>query len=250
MDAASDSWCGLDENSGSTGWMTPLTGVLFDWRGTLVTVLEPHEWAREALTLLGRAADDDSTAALWDAIRSAAGHPDRLSSPECDTSKATHRRIYYDVFADAGLDADLADALYAVESDASYNEFAVDVGPTIRRLAAAGVKVGVVSDIHFDLRPVFAAQGLDTSIDAFVLSYEHGVQKPDPAFFEVALETLGTTAQETLMVGDRASHDGAAIALGIATLLVPPLTDVHQTRLHLVEGILAANAREQRARDG
>ena len=158
---------------------------------------------------------------------------------------ATHRRIYYDVFADAGLDAELADALYAVEADPSYNEFALDAAPTIRRLAAAGMKVGVISDIHFDLRPSFAAQGLDDSIDAFVLSYEHGVQKPDPAIFEIALEKLGTTAQETLMVGDRASHDGAAVAMGIATLLLPPLTDIHQARLHLVDGIVAANSRGQ-----
>lgn len=225
--------------------MTPLSGVLFDWRGTLVTVLDPQDWAREALNRLGRSADDDAAAALWDAIRSAAGHPDRLASPDCDTSVATHRRIYYDVFTDAGVDADLADALYAVESDASYNEFAVDAGPTIGRLAAAGVKVGVISDIHFDLRPVFAAQGLDTSIDAFVLSYEHGVQKPDPAFFEIALEKLGTTPHETLMVGDRASHDGAAVALGTTTLLLPPLTDIHHTRLQLVDGILAANSSGQ-----
>lgn len=225
--------------------MTPLSGVLFDWRGTLVTVLDPRDWAREALNLLGRPADDGATAALWGAIRSAAGHPDRLAAPDCDTSMATHRRTYYDVFTDAGLDAELADALYAVESDPSFNEFALDAAPTIRRLAAAGMKVGVVSDIHFDLRPSFAAQGLDDSIDAFVLSYEHGVQKPDPAIFEIALEKLGTTPQETLMVGDRASHDGAAVAMGIATLLLPPLTDAHQTRLHLVDAIVAANSHGQ-----
>jgi FMN phosphatase YigB (HAD superfamily) len=218
-----------------------MSGVLFDWRGTLVTVLDPRDWAREALNLLGRAADDDAAAVLWDAIRSAAGHPDRLVSPDCDTSMSTHRRTYYEVFTDAGLDDELADALYAIESDPSHNEFALDVAPTIRRLAAAGIKVGVISDIHFDLRPAFAAQGLDTSIDAFVLSFEHGVQKPDPAIFEIALEKLGTTPQETLMVGDRASHDGAAVALGIATLLLPPLTDIRQTRLHLVDGIVAAN---------
>jgi hypothetical protein len=31
--------------------MTPLAGVLFDWRGTLVTVLDGCDWAREALHL-------------------------------------------------------------------------------------------------------------------------------------------------------------------------------------------------------
>ncbi|MCW2559952.1 MAG: hypothetical protein JWP55_3916 [Mycobacterium sp.] len=49
------------------------------------------------------------------------------------------------------------------------------------------------------------------------------------------------------MVGDRASHDGAAVALGIATLLLPPLTDIHQARFHLVDGILATNSVRQEA---
>lgn len=129
--------------------MTPLSGVLFDWRGTLVTVLDGCDWAREALHLLGRPADDGATAVLWDAIRSAAGHPDRLASPDCDTSMATHRRTYYAVFADAGFNGELADALYAVESDPSFNEFALDVAPTIRRLAGAGINVGVISTSIF-----------------------------------------------------------------------------------------------------
>jgi hypothetical protein len=49
------------------------------------------------------------------------------------------------------------------------------------------------------------------------------------------------------MVGDRASHDGAAVSLGIVTLLLPPLTYIHQARLHLVDGILAANSLGQQA---
>jgi FMN phosphatase YigB (HAD superfamily) len=35
---------------------------------------------------------------------------------------------------------------------------------------------------------------------------------------------------ETLMVGDRASHDGAAVDVGIPTLLLPTLTDVNDQR--------------------
>ena len=54
------------------------------------------------------------------------------------------------------------------------------------------------------------------------MSAAHGVQKPDPRIFELALEALGAGAPETLMVGDRASHDGGAAAAGIATLILPP----------------------------
>ena len=81
--------------------------------------------------------------------------------------------------------------------------------------------MAVVSDIHFDLRPEFAGAGLGDFVDAFVLSFEHGVQKPDRRIFEIALDALAVDAPDALMVGDRASHDGAAIGAGIATWLLP-----------------------------
>jgi FMN phosphatase YigB (HAD superfamily) len=48
------------------------------------------------------------------------------------------------------------------------------------------------------------------------------VQKPDQAIFEIALRELDAVPEETLMVGDRASHDGGAAAAGITTLLLAP----------------------------
>ncbi len=43
--------------------------------------------------------------------------------------------------------------------------------------------VAVVSNIGFDLRPLCAALGFAELVDAFVLSYEVGRCKPDPAIF-------------------------------------------------------------------
>ncbi|MQY22498.1 Phosphoglycolate phosphatase [Nocardia sp. RB20] len=149
-------------------------------------------------------------------------------------SAERHRETYYSVFADAGLDIGVADALFAVDSDPGYNVFADDAVETIHGLREFGCKIGVLSNIHFDIRPVFAEVGLLGAIDAVVLSGELGVQKPDPAIFRVALEMLGTRAGETLMVGDRAGRDGVAVEVGMPTLLVPPLTDPRQRRLHLV----------------
>jgi HAD superfamily hydrolase (TIGR01549 family) len=96
------------------------------------------------------------------------------------------------------------------------------------------VRVGIVSDIHFDLRPVFAEAGLADVVDCFVLSFEQGVQKPNPQIFRVALDRLGVEPPDALMVGDRASHDGGAVELGIPTVLVPELTTTSQRRLSVV----------------
>ncbi|GAA2790200.1 hypothetical protein GCM10010441_14210 [Kitasatospora paracochleata] len=132
------------------------------------------------------------------------------------------------------MDSVLADAMYETLSDAADNLFAADVAPTLMALKAAGLKVAVVSDIHVDIRPAFLKAGLDTYVDDYVLSFEHGTCKPDPAIFRTALDRLGVQPSEALMVGDRSGHDGAAVEAGVTTLLVPPLTDVAEKRLHLV----------------
>ncbi|XVS62789.1 HAD family hydrolase [Actinosynnema sp. CA-299493] len=204
-----------------------LRAVIFDWRGTLVLAPTFRGWVSEALRRLGR--DTDRTS---DVIASL--DLSLVDVPGLDADAELHRATYYGAFRAAGLDGEPADSLYAVESDPAFTPFAVDAGPTLRELRDAGVRIGVLSDIHFDLRPAFA--GLP--VDSFVLSFEHGVVKPDPAIFHVALRELGAAPGETLMVGDRSTHDGAGVEAGLPTLLVPPLRDVGDARLHLVTKLL------------
>jgi FMN phosphatase YigB (HAD superfamily) len=205
-----------------------LRAVLFDWRGTLVTTLDEEGWAAEALRRLDR---DDEVAKLAEALATLA---DRLDAPGVDTNAARHRRTYLEALADAGIDDELAEALYAVESDTSLNVFADDAAATLRELCAGGLRLAVVSDIHVDIRPAFAAAGLDGVIDVFTLSVEHGIQKPDPRMFIRTLRALNVQSQEALMVGDRSGADGAAVECGVATLLLPSLTTPSDRRLHRV----------------
>jgi HAD superfamily hydrolase (TIGR01509 family) len=208
------------------------SAVLFDWRGTLVTTLTEEQWVREALTRLGR--DTGRADDVVAAIAAANGPEDRLDGPGVDSDAALHRRTYLQVFADAGLDDVLAAALYAVESDLSLNPFADDVAETMTALRRRGVRIGVLSDLHVDLRPAFRAAGLADLVDALTLSFEQGCQKPDPRIFRAALDGLGVAAEDTLMVGDRAAKDGAAVELGMTVLLLPPLRSVSERRLHRV----------------
>lgn len=208
--------------------------VIFDWRGTLVTTLSTDDWIREALLVLGRDVDPIRVARTAAAIRVSRGDHDRLEGPGIDTDADHHRRTYLQVFHDAGLDDDLANALYAVESDAHYNPFAADALGTVRELRRRGVRIAVLSDIHFDVRPAFTAAGFGDSVDAFTLSFEQGVQKPDPAMFSRTLDALGVQPADALMVGDRSEPDGAAVEQGITTVLLPPLKSVDDCRLHHV----------------
>jgi HAD superfamily hydrolase (TIGR01509 family) len=116
--------------------------------------------------------------------------------------------------------APLAECLYNLDFDSDLHLYYEDVGSTLRELKALGTSVAVVNDIHFDLRPEFRRAGLIELVDDFVLSYEYGIQKPNPAIFELALDKLHLKPEEALMVGDR-PRDGGAVLVGIPTLLLP-----------------------------
>jgi HAD superfamily hydrolase (TIGR01509 family) len=198
------------------------SAVLFDWRGTLVHDPDHSWWVSRALQSLGRPFGDVDVTDLVKSLREAERRPEHVEAElRIDTSAAFHRQASLRLFADAGLDPELAEALYLLDFDQACHPLYPDTIDVLIALDARGVKVAVVSDIHFDLRIEFAARGLSELIDAYVLSYEHGVQKPDRRMFELALEALDATATDALMVGDRVSHDGGAAALGIATLILP-----------------------------
>ena len=204
-------------------------GVLLDWRGTLV-VAPTFRWlVVVALERLGRDTDPEEILTRLRAV-----DPGR---EDVDSDAALHRTTFLSWLDRAGVDAELAEAIYAVESDGRASPFADDVGRTLWTLHQAGVRVGVLSDIHFDLRPAFAGHrhpdgsSWADRIDAWALSFQLGLTKPDPAIFAAAVDRLGLPAADVLMVGDRSGWDGAAVESGITTLLLPPLRAPHETRL-------------------
>jgi HAD superfamily hydrolase (TIGR01509 family) len=220
-----------------------LRGVLFDWRGTLVADPPDEWWLCKAMERLGR--DTDDLGELGDALDAASRNDDvahAMRSADCSSSG--HREATMLWFQMAGLDDELAAVLYDLDFEAEHHAFFPDVADTLYALRARGVAAAVVSDIHFDLRPEFASAGLGDLVDTFVLSFEHGVQKPDPVIFRLAARSLALDPDELLMVGDRATHDGGAVALGITTLLLPSLPAATEPRgLAIVLGLLDGSDR-------
>ena len=196
--------------------MNPRRAVLFDWRGTLAHCPPPGWWAEHAFESIGRLATARALAAAAAALEEARDLPD------IDASAERHREATLRVFARHGLDADMAEALYGLDGDPANHPLYLDADPVLREIHAGGVAIALISDFHLDLRPVLAQHGIADLFDARVLSFEHGIQKPDPRMFTLALDALAVRPEHALMVGDRASHDGGAAAAGIATLILPP----------------------------
>ena len=200
----------------------PFDAVLFDFRGTLFNIQDDPTWIKCASARIGRHFSDDETAALCRHLDDTlVGRPDIAAALErCDTSLAVHRETLLSLFAAAELDDELAHAIWSYDhEDPAANYPFPDTETVMRTLHEHGLRVAVVSDIHYDIRAHFERHGLADYVDAYVLSFEHGIQKPDPEVYERALELLDVPADRALMVGDRASHDGAAAAVGIATYI-------------------------------
>jgi HAD superfamily hydrolase (TIGR01549 family) len=69
-------------------------------------------------------------------------------------------------------------------------------------------RVGIVSNSLFEeQRDKLEYCGLSQFVDALVVSEETGIAKPDPAIFLIALERLGVSAPDAVMIGDSWSAD-------------------------------------------
>jgi HAD superfamily hydrolase (TIGR01509 family) len=205
--------------------------VLFDFHGTLAQVEDPVRWVRTAAAACGHELDRGKATVLADRLVTAgrAGGPLPYRVPpqlaehwaDRDLYAHSHRAAYTGLAATVPTDVEgLADALYDRLLDPDGWLPYSDTEPTLRTLHDAGIKVAVVSNIGFDIRPHFAAWGLDALVDAFALSYEVGRTKPDPAIFLRACGMVGADPERTLMVGDSPA-DAGAVKAGCAALVLP-----------------------------
>ncbi len=96
-----------------------------------------------------------------------------------------------------------------------------DVVTTLSALHERGLRIGIVS--NWDSRLLRIVEGLDLGapLEAVVVSAHVGVRKPGPRIFEIALESLGVSPDETLMVGDSLTDDvQGATGVGITGVLI------------------------------
>ncbi|MEU7598307.1 HAD-IA family hydrolase [Streptomyces sp. NPDC039022] len=209
-----------------------IKGVLFDFSGTLLRIESPESWLRAVLHETGTDVAEEEVARLAAELSRAGAlpggsSPDHMPSELAalwevrDRSADRHRELYTGLARQVPLPDDaLYDALYERHMTPAAWEPYPDAAEVLSELRRRGIRTGVVSNIGWDLRPVLRAHGLDRFVDSYVLSYEHGIQKPDPRLFEIACEELGLPPTEVLMVGDDRTADGGATALGCTYLPV------------------------------
>jgi HAD superfamily hydrolase (TIGR01509 family) len=195
--------------------------VLFDFGDTLFHRAGGPPRLVELARAAGTVVSDHDAQALWDQVQLASRTPQAMAKGR-DLSREAHDREWLALYAAFDqLGSGIGAAMYEHEmGPGGWVPFS-DTRATLEALRAAGVKVGVVSNAGWDVRIQFVAAGIHELVDAYALSYEIGVIKPDPELFLRPCKDLGVEPGRALMVGDTPIPDGGALAAGIATYLLP-----------------------------
>jgi HAD superfamily hydrolase (TIGR01509 family) len=202
----------------------PIQTVFLDAGGVLVN----PNWSRVSETLARHGVHVGA-----EALASAEPHAKRRIDTN-ETIRATNDQqrgwTYFNlVLTQAGVALSDATVAALAELHAYHQQFNLwesvpdEVRPALAALRARGFQLVVVSNANGALHRAFDRLGLTGDVDVIFDSHLEGVEKPDPRFFQIALDRSGAHTETTMHVGDLFHVDVAgARAAGIT----PALLDV------------------------
>lgn len=143
------------------------------------------------------------------------------------TTPAKSRRFWHDVygifFEHLGITTPngLIDVVYREFTDLANYALFDDVVPVLERLRGAGLRLGVVSNFEEWLERLLEQLGVRPYFDVRVISGVEGLEKPDPAIFELAMSRAGVEAARSVYVGDNPEFDvEPALGVGMFPVLI------------------------------
>jgi len=190
-------------------------GVLFDAGGTLVRINRDRLAA--ALAAEGVTARD-LDAAFWRTLVLA----DSEFVPGTPFERWFPRWLERLADAAAVPPAALDRAWRAADAPASlWDEALPGARACLLRLRAAGLRTGVVSNADGRVAAALDRAGLSALVDCIVDSGVVGVEKPDPAIFDHALDALALDAARVWYLGDSVRYDAVgAEAAGLTAWVI------------------------------
>jgi putative hydrolase of the HAD superfamily len=203
--------------------------ILFDAGFTLTF----HDGARIAAyaALAGLRADDAALERAEGALRAELRETEGVTlQTHADGGHRWHQHMYRRLLALAETpgDPELLDRAAEVilrehRANNAWRRIGAGVRESLVRLRGAGLKLAVVSNSEGTIEQMLIEVGLRELLDAVVDSTVVGAIKPDPRIFQIALDRLGVSPADALMVGDSPSADVAgAQALQIRAALLDP----------------------------
>lgn len=183
--------------------MARFRAILFDNGETLFHKPSAPSALAGLASSLGRPIDEQTPVEAWQAVNAQARTVSDALAHGCNRSAAGHRAYYMACYAPLEeIVPGLAKAFYrdiatSLRSMIPYP----DTAPTLRALHEAGLALGIVAN-GYDIRAGYEIAGLAELIGAWVLSFEHGMAKPEKGMWETACRALGVQPAAVLMVGN------------------------------------------------
>jgi len=211
--------------------MTECRAVIFDVNGTLLGYDDPLGFERrfaQACADLGSSVDVEQVVSAFARLQQEWAWR-REAGIQRASNEIQYRRTMTWVYRLMLKALQLSGDLHAM-ADALYERFVVregfmpllsDVHSTLVILQRRGLRLGILSNFPPHLEETLKTHGIHGYFGFFVVSSLVGLEKPDPAIFELAIERAGVPRESILLVGDD-PHDDVygAQAVGLAAVLV------------------------------
>lgn len=171
----------------------------------------------------------------------------RVKAGQVGTERDLWRPYFEEVLVGTGAPPDrlerLGEGLRQAHLDAHLWSWAPpEVARTLETLRNRGFRLAAISNADGRMGDAVTHAGLDEHLEFLIDSGAVGVEKPDPAIFEMGCSRLGLPPSECAYVGDIVPVDveGAAGA-GLTPVLVDPadqFTEVEVLRIRSLSGLL------------
>ncbi|MCQ4213333.1 HAD-IA family hydrolase [Streptomyces longispororuber] len=185
--------------------MTNRKGLVLDFGGVLTTPLVPAALAFEKRAGLPEGALINALYLDEEMSRRTA---------ELERGAITQTRWNTEAAARLGVSAD--NLMGRIFADLRPEPSVIAAAAAARR---AGVKVGILSNsVGTGPWNLYAGYELERRYDAVVISEQHGLRKPQPQIFELALRMLELPADQCVFVDDSEQYLAPAAELGLLTV--------------------------------
>jgi putative hydrolase of the HAD superfamily len=141
-----------------------------------------------------------------------------------EDQKRWWKDVVYRVFSEVGMVSNFDrffDQVYDRFRDCQGWVLFPETRDVLVELKGRGFKLGVISNFDDRAYSVMRSLGIREFFDAVTLSSETGYCKPDREIFDAAVQALGVTAADVLLVGDSLHDDvEAGINAGLSAILI------------------------------
>lgn len=187
--------------------MATYRAIGFDWGGVLNG--RPGKYFGQTVA--------DTVGVSSEAYKTAYFHHNQ----KVNRGEITWRQLWELVLGELGHanDPKLVDTVLEISEKANADNLNTDILALVDSLRANGYKVGLLSNNTADKAARMRAQGLDKHFDAFDISVETGLVKPDPRAFEHLADELGASISELAFIDDSPKSLSRANEAGFTPIL-------------------------------